>query len=298
MLEHLSYSMLLILFFAGLVAGTIDAIAGGGGLISLPVLLGVGVPPHIALGTNKFQSSLGTSMAVRSYYRAGLINFKTLYKGLFFSFLGTVLGSVIAQLISSNILGQIIPIILVIIFLYILFSPALGLEDKTPLCGEFYFYIVFGFIMGFYDGFFGPGTGTFWLFFLSHILGYNLRKATAYTKVFNLNSNLIATTCFALGGNIDYRLAITMAIGQLLGGQVGAHLAIKKGAKLIRPVFIAVVSSTIISLFYRNYDRSNLIVRFFIEFKVMSLSLAIVMMAIVVGVYIWKVRKSAIESYN
>ncbi|MHB1222182.1 MAG: TSUP family transporter [Gammaproteobacteria bacterium] len=245
--------MLMILFLTGLVAGTVDAIAGGGGLICLPMLLGFGVPPHIALGTNKLQSSVGTLVAAYSYYRARLFNFSTIYKGLIFGFLGAVLGAVTSQLISSDILKKIIPVLLVIIFLYTLFSPRLGLEDKKPLMNEFHFYTIFGFTLGFYDGFFGPATGSFWVFSLTCFLGYNLRKATAYTKIFNLKSNLIAAACFAIGGNIDYRIGLCMALGQLIGGRLGAYLAIRNGAKIIRPIFIAVVSGTIATLVYQSY---------------------------------------------
>lgn len=257
MFLDITYQLLFLLFMTGLIAGTIDAIAGGGGLISLPMLLGVGVPPHIALGTNKLQSSIGTFSATYSYYRAGLIDFQTIYKGLVFGFIGAVLGAVAGQLISSNILKQVIPILLIIIFIYTLCSPKLGTEDRKAIFNEFYFYSIFGFVLGFYDGFFGPGTGSFWVFSLTYFLGYNLQKATAYTKIFNLKSNLIATACFALGQNIDYRIAICMALGQLLGGKLGAHLAIKNGVKLIRPIFMCIVSLTIISLLIRNYFNSD-----------------------------------------
>ena len=111
--------------------------------------------------------------------------------------------------------------------------------------------------MGFYDGFFGPGSGSLWVFSLTFFLGFNLTKATAYTKVFNLKSNIIATACFALGHNIDYRLALCMAAGQLIGGRLGAYLAIKNGAKLIRPIFISVVTMTIFTLVYKSYDGSK-----------------------------------------
>lgn len=287
MLFHSSYQLLFILFITGFVAATIDAIAGGGGLISLPMLLGVGIPPHIALGTNKLQNSVGTFSAVYSYYRAGLFNFHTIYKGLIFGFIGAVLGAVTGQLISSDILKHIIPILLVIIFIYMLFSPKLGTEDRKAILSEYYFYCIFGFILGFYDGFFGPGTGSFWVFSLTCFLGYNLRKATAYTKIFNLKSNLIATVCFALGSNIDYRIALCMAAGQLLGGRLGAHLAIKKGAKLIRPIFIIVVSSTIISFFYTNYFNSNLIESFFASLSVTQIIFLTLGIIIAVGLYAW-----------
>ncbi len=253
MIFHLSYHFVLsILFAAGLTAGTIDAIAGGGGLISFSLLLSLGVPPHVALGTNKFQSSVGTFIASFSYYRHGLISFKIIYKGLLFGFLGAALGALSSQLMSSHLLNTLLPFLLLAILIYTLFSPKLGQLDQKTRLNEFWFYIIFGFVMGFYDGFFGPGTGSLWAFALVFFLGYNLIKATAYTKIFNLKSNLIATVCFALGQNIDYRLALAMASGQLIGGRLGAYLAIKKGAALIRPVFIFVVTITIAVLFYQS----------------------------------------------
>ena len=254
MLLDLSYQFLLpLLFMTGLVAGTVDAIAGGGGLISLPMLLSVGIPPHIALGTNKLQSSIGTFIATYSYYRQGWFSLKTVYKGLFFGFFGTLLGAVTGQVLNNEILKKIIPFLLLIILIYTIVSPKFGTENTKPRLKEFGFYIVFGFALGFYDGFFGPGTGSFWLFSLTFFLGYNFTKATAYTKVFNLKSNIIATVCFAFGHNIDYRIGLCMAAGQLIGSRLGAHLAIKNGAKLIRPIFISVVSLTVMSLIYKSY---------------------------------------------
>lgn len=284
-----SYEILALLFATGLVTGTVDAIAGGGGLISLPMLLSLGVPPHIALGTNKLQNSVGTFSAVCRYYRAGLFNFKTIYKGLLFGFIGAVLGAIAGQVISNVLLQKMIPVLLLIIFVYTLCSPKLGSEDKKPLLNELYFYGLFGFILGFYDGFFGPGTGAFWVFALTCFLGYNLRKATAYTKIFNLKSNLIATACFAIGQNIDYRIALCMALGQLIGGWFGAHLTVKKGAKLIRPVFIFMVSATMISLFYKNYYGSKLINNEYLPIYVIQIILVIVIIFIM-SMYMWRTR--------
>lgn len=250
---HLSHQIILILlFFTGLTAGTVDAIAGGGGLISLPVLLWVGIPPHIALGTNKLQSSFGTFVASVSYYRRGWFSLKMIYKGLIFGFIGAVLGAWIGQIVSSDFLKNSIPLLLLGVLLYTIFTPKLGIEEHKPKIQEFWFYVIFGFIMGFYDGFFGPGTGSFWVFALTFFLGYQFVKATAYAKVFNLKSNLIALACFALGHNVDYRVGLCMAAGQLLGGRLGAHLAIRNGAKLIRPIFISVVSVTILMLVYKG----------------------------------------------
>lgn len=245
--------MLILLFLTGLLAGTVDAIAGGGGLISVPVLLSVGLPPHMAFGTNKFQGAVGTMVAARRYWRAGWVSKHDILPGLFFGLLGAITGSVVNQSISADNLKIIAPIMLSIIFIYTLLSPRLGQADRKPRMGTLLFYLVFGFALAFYDGFFGPGAGAFWVFVLMFFLGFNLIKATAYTKVFNLNSSFVALVCFAIGSNIDYKVGLCMAAGQVFGGQLGATLAIYKGMKLIRPLFLSMMFITISSLAYRNY---------------------------------------------
>ena len=250
--------LLLLLFLIGLFASTVDAIAGGGGLISLPMLLSIGIPPHLALGTNKLQASIGTLSAVLKYYRHGYISLKESYIGLSFGALGAVSGAMSAQLLQNDLLAKIVPLLLCVIFIYTLLSPHLGFQDRKPKMKEVWFYLIFGFVLGYYDGFFGPGTGAFWTFSLTCLLGFNLIKATAYTKLFNLNSNLMAVLCFAIGGNIDYKLALAMALGSLLGGFLGAHFAISKGARIIRPIFLIVVSMTVAVLLYRTYTLQNL----------------------------------------
>lgn len=293
--------ILIILFVTGIVAGTVDAIAGGGGLISLPMLLSAGVPPHIALGTNKLQTTTGTFVATFNYYRQGWFSLKTVYKGLIFGFLGAVLGAVLSQYINGDLLRKIIPILLFIILMYTIFSPHLGIEEKKPKLREFWFYVIFGFIMGFYDGFFGPGTGSFWVFLLTFFLGYNFTKASAYAKVFNLKSNVIATFCFILGRNIDYHTALCMAAGQIIGGRLGSYLAIKNGAQLIRPIFISVVSFTIISLIYKNHIHSELILSFvqYVGFLNMIL-LSIIFLFSLIIFYSWnrKLKCRSVISKN
>jgi uncharacterized membrane protein YfcA len=245
--------LLPILFVTGLTAGTVDAIAGGGGLITLPVLLGLGMPPHLALGTNKLQSSFGTAMAAHSYYRHGWIEKQTIWIGLSFTFLGALAGAITIQFLSADILKKVIPVILLGILLYTFFSPRLGYKEQHAKISTALFYSVFGSLFGFYDGFLGPGVGSFWVFSFMFFLGYDLLKATANTKIFNLNTNLVALSCFALGQNIDYRIGLCMAAGQLIGGKLGARLAIKKGAGLIRVFFMLVVAGTVTTLLYNNY---------------------------------------------
>lgn len=255
----LSIQIKSLLFGAGIFAGTVDAIAGGGGLISLPLLMSIGLPAPMALGTNKLQASIGTSMATYNYFKNKLISFQILAKGLLFGFVGASLGSLTAQWIDSFLLEKILPFLMLLIFFYTLFSEKLGLLDSHPRLPEPIFYMIFGFALGFYDGFLGPGTGSFWVISLVYFLGYNLAKATAYTKVFNLKSNIIATLWFIVGSNIDYRIAFIMACGQLLGGKMGSHLVIHKGAKFVRPIFLIIVFSSIIVMLYKSYFSSPFI---------------------------------------
>lgn len=235
-----------ILCLAGLLAGTVDAISGGGGLISLPTLLLFGVPPHIALGTNKLQTSFGTAMATYHYFKEGLIASKTIINGLLFGLLGTLLGTFLVTSLDNHILNQVLPFLMIIIFMHSILSPGLGVDDKIPKINEPLFYLIFGLLLGFYDGFFGPGTGSLWMMSFVFFLGYSLLKATAYTKVFNLKSNLIALVYFSFMHQVDYKIGLVMAAGQLLGGKLGASLAIKKGAKFIRIFFLMIVIITII----------------------------------------------------
>lgn len=250
---HTSYWFFSLLFAAGLVSSIIDAIAGGGGLITLPLLLFSGLPPQMALGTSKLQGAVGTFMATIKYYQHGWFTFKTISKGLVFGIVGAALGAGAGQFISNELLRKILPVLLFVILIYMIISPTLGRVERKPIMSEFWFYIIFGFTLGFYDGFFGPATGSLWVFSLTFFLGYHLRHATANAKVFNLKSNIVASICFGLGHNIDYRIALCMGLGQLIGGRLGAHLAILKGIEIIRPVFIAVTSVTILTLLGKSY---------------------------------------------
>lgn len=250
---------LFLLFATGLLAGTVDAIAGGGGLISLPVLLCMGLPPHLAFGTNKVQGTLGTLVAARRYHRAGWITLnKARSIGLLMAGAGGLLGSVLTQLLSPAVLKAIVPVLLLLIFLYTVFSPRMGTQDRPPRLSAAWFYPLGGLLLGFYDGFFGPGTGSLWVFLLTFFMGYHLIKATGYTKLFNVTSSVSASLCFALGGNIDYRIALVMVLGQIIGGRLGAGLALKQGVALIRPLFLGVVFLTIVSMIVRD-KRDSLI---------------------------------------
>ena len=171
-----------IFLLTGLVAGFIDAIAGGGGIITIPVLLASGMPPHIALATNKLQGTFGSGMASINYNRKGFIQWSEVFVGVVYTFIGAALGTYAILLMDASILAEIIPAMLVGIFIYTLLSPKMGEHDRHAYLGNHLFFLVFGIGLGFYDGFFGPGTGTVWPIALVTHLGLNLKKATAQTN--------------------------------------------------------------------------------------------------------------------
>ena len=227
-----------VLFLTGLVAGWIDSIAGGGGLITVPVLLSFGLSPAEALGTNKLQAVFGSGSATWRYHRAGLIG--KAVTGVVFTALGAILGALAVQQIRSDFLQRIIPFLLVAIAVYFLFRPQLGEDDAHPRWKAGIFHFVFGIVLGFYDGFFGPGTGSFWAMAYVLLLGFNLTKATAHTKLMNFTSNAASLAMFIAGGKVRWMAGLVMGAGELLGAQLGARLVIARGAKFIRPIFIIV----------------------------------------------------------
>lgn len=236
MIEPWVYPALTII---AVVTGFIDAIAGGGGLIMMPALLFAGVPPLHALGTNKLQSMFGTGTALRNYWRSGLVEWQPNRLSVLLVFVGAVGGAIVVQLIQTRLLNLIIPILLVGAAIYILLSPRMTDDDaqhRVSSAG----YAPLGGAIGFYDGFFGPGTGTFFTTSLVALRGYGLTRATALTKLFNFTSNVASVLLFALGGHLMWLLGLCMAGGAMLGGYLGSHTALKFGAKLIRPLLVVI----------------------------------------------------------
>ncbi len=242
-----------LLFLVGLTAGTIDSIAGGGGLITLPSLLAIGLPPHIALGTNKFQSTFGSFTASYYYCKHGNVDIKDSLPGIIFTLIGTTIGAICVHLLSKGFLNYLIPILLFCIIIYTFLTPKLGEMDRHPKLDRIEFYILFGLLLGFYDGFFGPGTGSFWAMAFVIGLGFNLTKATGYTKVMNFTSNITSLFVFTISGNVVLLAGLVMGIGEIIGAKIGSGLVIKKGVKFIRPVFIIIVILTTLKLIYDRF---------------------------------------------
>lgn len=248
-----SLTIIAILFLGGLAAGFVDSIAGGGGLISVPILLSVGIPPQFALGTNKLQSSFGSSMAARNYTRGGLVAVKDLVSGILFTAIGAAIGTLTVQRLSQELLQKMIPILLLIIFIFVLFSKNIGAEDQKPKIQTGTFFLIFGLILGFYDGFFGPGTGSFWILAFILLLGFNSKKASAYTKWLNFTSNIIALLFFALQGHVLLLPGLIMAGGQMGGAYLGSKLVLRSGTRFIRTFLLLATAATIIRLLFTTF---------------------------------------------
>ena len=242
-----------LLFLAGLAAGFVDTIAGGGGLITLPVLLSLGLDPAHALGTNKLQSTFGSSSASWHFARAGTVNLKECVRGFAITFVAAMLGAFTVRQLDPSFLNRFIPVLLVALAVYALLKPELGHKDHPPRMSRLKFDVAFGLLIGFYDGFFGPSTGTFWAMAYMLGLGFNLTRATAHTKVMNFTSNVASLAVFLLGGHCQFSAGLSMGLGQLIGARLGSKVVIRKGAKFIRPMFITIALAITARLLWQNF---------------------------------------------
>jgi uncharacterized membrane protein YfcA len=228
-----------VLTATAVLTGFIDAVAGGGGLIMLPALLFSGASPIQALATNKLQSVFGTAVATRNYARAGLVNWRDHKLAMVLVFIGATAGVLLVQTVEAAVLSLIIPLLLVAVAVYVLVSPRMTDEDAHQRLSE-RGYAPVGGLVGVYDGFFGPGTGSFFTASLVALRGYGLTRATGVTKLLNFTSNVASVLFFALGGKMLWLLGLCMAAGAMLGGWLGSHSAIRFGARLIRPLLVVI----------------------------------------------------------
>jgi uncharacterized membrane protein YfcA len=233
----LGFDIIALLMLVAFIAAMIDAMAGGGGLITIPALLAAGIPPVAALATNKLQSSFGTCGAVIAFARRGHIDFKRFALPALASFIGSAGGAFLVTRIDSSFLAALLPILLIAMVFYFVLSPKMSDEDKHAYFGSAGL-LVLGFVIGGYDGFFGPGTGSFFTTALVALFGLGLIRAVAHTKLLNFASNLAGLAVFVAGGHVLWATGLAMAVGSIAGGQVGAHIAIRFGAGVARPLLI------------------------------------------------------------
>ena len=236
---HFGPETYFILTAVAFVAGFIDAIAGGGGLLTVPAMLSAGVPPIAMLATNKLQSSFSSGTACWNFSRKGLIDWATYWPTWLLIFVLSGVGAIVVQMIDTEALNLLVPILLIAVVAYVIFSPRMTDDDvhhRVSAVG----YAPVGGAIGFYDGFFGPGTGSFFATSLVSLRGFGLTRATAHTKAFNFASNLGALGIFAFSGQIIVSLGLCMAIGSIAGAYTGSHTAMRFGAKVIRPVLVTI----------------------------------------------------------
>ncbi len=234
----LAFQALLLLFIAAFIAGFIDSIAGGGGLITIPAMLIAGIPPLETLGTNKLQSMFGAGSATIAYARKGHVNLKKQLPMAAMAVIGGALGAVVASFVPAAVLRAFMPFLLVAIALYFALKPNLSDIDRHQRMTPFVFGLTFVPMIGFYDGVFGPGTGSFFMLAFVSLAGFGMLKATAHTKLLNFGSNVGAFLVFVAGGVVLWKIGFLMGIGQFLGAQTGSRLAMKNGARLIKPLLV------------------------------------------------------------
>ena len=238
MFPDLAIEIVLLLAAAAFLAGFIDSIAGGGGLITIPTLLLAGFAPVEALGTNKLQGIFGATSATIAYASKGHVDLRKQLPSATLSFAGAVAGAVLATVLPGEWLNAVLPPMLVAIALYFAFKPNMDDVDRTQRITPFVFGMTVVPMIGFYDGVFGPGTGSFFMLAFVALAGYGILKATAHTKLLNLASNLGGFAAFAAVGAVSWRIGLMMGICQFIGARFGAGVAMKKGARIIKPLLV------------------------------------------------------------
>jgi uncharacterized protein len=235
-----SASIVAVLVIVGAVAGFIDSIAGGGGLLTVPAMLLAGLPQVDTLATNKLQSSFGSFSATLAFTRAGRIDFRRAWPWVAWTFAGAVLGTMTVSSLPVGIVKPALPVLIAGVGLFFLFGPKLTDESRQARLSAGGFGVVAGASIGFYDGVFGPGTGSFFMLAFVLLLGYGVLQATAHTKLLNFTSNIASLAAFLIGGHVHVALGLAMGAGQFAGAQLGARLAIRKGVTVIRPMLVLV----------------------------------------------------------
>jgi len=235
----------------GFVAGMIDAIAGGGGMLTIPALLTSGLPPHMALGTNKLAASFGSFTASVAFYKKKLFNPKFWKYSLYSTAVGAVIGTIIVNSLSTEFLEKALPLIIVLTAIYTIFaknvtkeSIALPTKNKQLLIKQ----VTQGLTLGFYDGVAGPGTGAFWMVSSTILYKINILISSGLARSTNFISNFCSLLTFIYLGHVNFVLGLSIGIFIMLGAMVGAHFAIKLGSKFIRPVFAIIVIGMAINL--------------------------------------------------
>ena len=225
-------------------------------MLTVPALLSLGLPPHIALGTNKLAATFASSTAAFTYYRKKLFKPRCWKRAFFATLTGAILGTLFVDLISTEWLEKILPLVILATAIYTIWhkTPNAVNNEAPPPCPTFNKkQYAQGLTLGFYDGVAGPGTGAFWTVSSMALYRLNILLASGLAKAMNFTSNFTSLVTFAILGHIDWVLGLTMGLCLMAGAFVGAHSAIRFGAKFIRPVFVTVVSVLAVKLAYEAW---------------------------------------------
>lgn len=247
---ELSLDLVLMLVAAAFAAGFVDAIAGGGGLITVPALMLAGIPPAQALATNKVQGVFGAGTAALSYAARGLVDLRSQWKSALIAGAAGAAGAVLVSAIPTDGLRLILPVILIGIALFFALKPGLNDLDRTRRLTPLVFAATVVPFVGFYDGLIGPGAGAFYMIGFVTLAGYGVLKATAHTKLLNFASNLGGLGAFALVGQPLWLLGMAMGAAQIAGAMLGARLASRIGARLIKPLLVATSTALALKLLW------------------------------------------------
>lgn len=244
--------MLLILCPLVFFASFVDSIAGGGGLISLPAYMLTGIPAQAVIGTNKFSAGVGTVISTVRFVKSGNFHLKTALETAAFSVIGAVAGAELAIHISDYYLRMAMLVLLPCVAVFVLFNRKnIADESRFETLSKtrvFFSMMGIGLTMGVYDGFFGPGTGTFLILAFSTILQFDMKRACGNTKIVNLTTNISALVMYLLAGHVVFALAIPAAAFSILGNYIGSGLAIKNGEKIVRPIMMVVLCLLLVKL--------------------------------------------------
>ncbi|WP_127523384.1 TSUP family transporter [Mesorhizobium sp. Z1-4] len=239
-MQEFGFDLILILVLVAFLAGFMDSIAGGGGLIVIPVLLIAGFSPVEALGTNKLQGLFGSGSATIAFAAKGHVDLKRQLPWALLAFVGAVLGAALATVLPGDWLAAVMPFLLVAIAVYFLMKPNLDDVDRASRITPFMFGLTVPPLIGFYDGVFGPGAGSFFMLAFVALAGYGVLKATAHTKLLNFASNCGGFIAFAIAGVVVWKIGLLMGLAQFFGARLGAYLAMRVGARVIKPLLISV----------------------------------------------------------
>ena len=237
-----------VLAFAAFAAGFVDSIAGGGGLITIPALLLAGFSPTAALGTNKLQGMFGSGSATIHYAANGHVDLSRQLPSALLALVGSAVGALLATIVPGDFLRALLPVLLIAIALYFALKPNMNDVDRAERLSPFLFGLVVPPLVGFYDGLFGPGAGSFYMLAFVSLAGYGVLKATAHTKLLNFASNIGGFAVFAAVGVVYWKVGLMMGVAQFLGARLGASLAIRIGARLIKPLLVVVCVALAVKL--------------------------------------------------